>query len=74
VNTYRKPHFPKRQCRICGSWITSNALGRASHQRGTKCVPRYTLIKSEKSDIDAIATEIGFTILGIPKGDPRREE
>ena len=25
--------YRKKQCRYCGKWITTNALGRASHLR-----------------------------------------
>lgn len=32
-------NFATIRCRRCGRMITTNALGRASHQRGSKCRP-----------------------------------
>ena len=38
----RRIRYGKRRCRICGRWVTNNALGRAAHQRSKECVdPRW---------------------------------
>lgn len=34
----RKTTYRTVRCRYCGGPVTSNALGRAAHERGSKCL------------------------------------
>jgi hypothetical protein len=37
----RRRRFSKRQCRWCRALVTTNALGRAAHERSSECQTRY---------------------------------